>query len=95
MNNDIIVYRSVFPLLRAPQSDLLASLMSAMAMRILFLRKKSSNMMTTSTMARMITEKKGKRPQVLYKHMSSVVLWRLCGCVLTEGQPGLSNLQVD
>ena len=37
------------------RTDLLASLISAMAMRILFLRKMRSRMMTTSTMARMIT----------------------------------------
>lgn len=38
------------------KSDLLASLMSAMAMRILFLRKMSRRMMMTSMMARMITK---------------------------------------
>jgi len=38
-----------------PSTHLLASLMSAMAMRILFRRKMSSKMIITSTMLRMIT----------------------------------------
>jgi hypothetical protein len=35
--------------------------MRAIAMRILFLRKMSSKMMTTSTMARIITKRMGER----------------------------------
>ena len=38
-----------------PSTHLLASLMSAMAMRLLFRRKMSSKMIITSTMLRMIT----------------------------------------
>lgn len=41
-------------------TDLLASLMSAMAIRSLFLRKMRSRMMMTSMIARMITAKQEK-----------------------------------
>lgn len=47
------------------RSDLLASLMSAMAIRILFLRKMRSRMMMTSTIARMITAKQRKQQIIM------------------------------
>lgn len=83
------------------KSDLLASLMRAMAMRSLFLRKMSSRMMMTSTMARIITkrEREGEGDVIWVSQfsgsMSESVKMEIVCWVLTEGQPGLSDLQVD
>lgn len=66
--------------------------MRAMAMRIRFLRKISSKMMTTSTIARMITAQQGKKPINTIPETPNI---ETCVPVLTEGQPGLPDLQVD
>lgn len=50
-----LVGRSLLHLRKQKLTDLLASLMRAMAIMILFLRKMRSMMMMTSTIARMIT----------------------------------------
>lgn len=79
-----------------PATDLLASLMSAMAMRSRFLRKMSSRMMMSSTMARMITAQNRKRREI----KTTTGCLCVCACArvastLTESQPGLPDLQVD
>lgn len=76
------------------ETHLLASLISAMAIRILFLRKMSSRMMMTSRIARMITDKRSKRNRFVYIWYRET-LQDERECALTEGQPGLSDLQVD
>lgn len=77
---------------------LLASLMRAIAIRILFLRKMSSRMMMTSTMARMITGRQRRNTSCTWPYTGVCVFVRVYVCVfiaLTEGQPSLSDLQVD
>lgn len=116
-------------------ADLLASLMSAMAMRILLRRKMRSRMITTSTMHRMITGEEEELWAMLVTRATSIVPnapqgmsstmekqhgWdaqsfpkqnslpmttrrprrpqnvpRGGGWTLTEGQPGLAQVQVD
>ena len=67
------------------KSDLLASLIKAMAIRILFLRKMRMRMMITSTMARMITggrerERDGERETESERHACVCVYVCLSVC---------------
>lgn len=70
----------------------LASLMRAMAIRILFLRKMSSKMMMTSTMAKMITERQ-QRNNITHVTQHWCVCVCLCECVYvccTDWRPAKS-----
>ena len=79
-----------------PGTHLLASLMSAMAMRILFRRKMSSKMIITSRMLRMITAGGAESDQVRHlPGLPTATQASLNGELgLTEGHPGLPQVQV-
>lgn len=82
-----------------PGTHLLASLMSAMAMRILFRRKMSSKMIITSRMLRIITvggrEWLHLRAAGAPHSLPGLTGGRTGGLGLTEGLPGLPQVQVD
>lgn len=80
-----------------PATHLLASLISAMAMRILFRRKMSSKMITTSRMLRMTTA--GGRggpslPAACPRSLPGLSGAGLGGLGLTEGHPCLPQVQI-